>query len=188
MPNMLRRFFWFLNRFFMVPMFRLGLGGLMANPFSGYIMVLKVIGRKSAKQRPTPVNYAIHQGAVWCISGGGKTADWYKNLMAHPEIEVILPGGAIFGRVSEENDAEIRRIVLRQILMNAGFACFMEGYNPWKISDAELKAKTQDMPLLKISPLGIGAGASDPQGWTWITSLIVSILIILLLIRIIKAG
>lgn len=73
MSDVLRRFFWFLNKFFMVPMFRLGWGGLRANPFSGYIMVLKVIGRKSGKQRPTPVNYAIHQGSIWCISGGGKS-------------------------------------------------------------------------------------------------------------------
>jgi len=184
MPDPLRKFFRFLNKFFMVPMFRLGWGGLLTNPFSGYTMVLKVIGRKTGKIRPTPVNYAFHQGAVWCISGGGRTADWYKNLMTTPDIEAILPGGAIFGKVSEENDPEIRRIIIRQILKNAGFAGWMEGYNPWKISDAELKEKTGHMPLLKITPLGIGAGASDPHGWAWITTTILIILFIFLLIRI----
>jgi hypothetical protein len=182
MPPLMRKFFWFLNKFFMVPIFRLGLGGIFSNPFSGYIMVLKVIGRKSGKLRYAPVNYAIHQGAVYCISGGRKTSDWYKNMLAVPDIEVILPGGAIFGHVTEENDPEIRLIVIRQILKNAGFAGFFEGYNPRKITDIDLQDKTADMPLLKITPLGIGNGASDQAGWAWITMLVLTVLAVVLLI------
>lgn len=185
MPPVMRKVFWFLNKFFMVPVFRLGLGGILVNPISGFIMVLKVIGRKSGKTHYAPVNYAIHLGAIWCISGGRKTSDWYKNLLAHPDIEVILPGGAIFGRVTEEFDPDIRRIVIRQVLKNAGFAGFFEGYNPWKISDDELMTKISDMPLLKITPIGIGSGASDPKGWAWITLLVLAVLLILLLIWII---
>jgi len=182
MPPTMRKIFWFLNKFFMVPIFRLGLGGIFSNPFSGYIMVLKVFGRKSGKLRYAPVNYAIHKGAVWCISGGRKTSDWYKNLIANPEIEVVLPGGAVFGTVGEENDPETRRVVIRQILKNAGFAGFFEGYNPWKIGDEELAEKIADLPLMKITPQGIGNGASDPQGWAWISALVATALIILLLI------
>ena len=182
MPPVMRKIFWILNKFFMVPVYRLGLGGIFSNPLSGYIMVLKVIGRKSGKLRYAPVNYAIHQGAIWCISGGRKTSDWYKNLVANPEIEAILPGGAVFGRVSEESDPETRRIVVRQVLKNAGFAGFFEGYNPWTISDEELMEKIADLPLMKITPLGIGNGASDAHGWAWISVLAVMVLIVLLLI------
>jgi len=42
-------FFWFLNKFFMAPLFRLGFGPFFVNPLTGYIMVLKVIGRKTGK-------------------------------------------------------------------------------------------------------------------------------------------
>ena len=105
MPPLMRKIFWFLNKYFMVPIYRLGLGGIFSNPFSGYIMVLKVIGRKSGKLRYAPVNYAIYKGSVWCISGGRQSSDWYKNLMANPEIEMIMPGGALYGQVSEETDA-----------------------------------------------------------------------------------
>ena len=69
--NSLRRIFWYLNRYFMVPMFRLGLGPLMGNPFSGYIMVIKTSGRKSGLTRYAPVNYAILNGSVYCLSGWG---------------------------------------------------------------------------------------------------------------------
>jgi hypothetical protein len=184
MPPLMRRIFWFLNKFFMVPMFRLGFGSIFGNPFTGYIMILKVIGRKSGKLHFAPVNYAIFHGDIFCISGGRKTSDWYKNMLATPDIEVILPGGAIFGHVSEENDPDLRRIIIRQILKNAGFAGFFEGYNPSRISDEDLLAKIADLPLLRIRPMGIGNGASDPKGWIWITLLLLTLLIILLLVKI----
>jgi len=89
MYSALRRFFWFLNKFFMVPMFRLGFGPIMGNPFTGYIMVLKTIGRKSGKLYYVPVNYTIHEGNIYCISGFRKEADWYRNLRAVPEIDAL---------------------------------------------------------------------------------------------------
>jgi len=49
MPHLMRRIFWFLNKFFMVPMFRLGFGPFFGNPLNGYIMVLKPVGRKTGK-------------------------------------------------------------------------------------------------------------------------------------------
>jgi deazaflavin-dependent oxidoreductase (nitroreductase family) len=168
MPPIVRRFFWYLNKFFMVPVFRLGLGWLFCNPLIGYIMVLKPIGRKTGKTYYVPTNYAIHQGKVYCVSGGRKSSDWYRNLKATPEIDVIMPGGAIRGHVEEIDDPELRRVVIRKILQNAGFAGFFEGYNPYRISDDELTLKTTDLPLLRIQPIGLGSGASDPGGWAWV--------------------
>lgn len=168
MPPLMRRIFRFVNKFFMVPMFRLGLGPLFGNPFSGYIMVMKVIGRKSGKMRFAPVNYAIHQGDIYCVSGGRKTSDWYKNLLATPDVELILPGGAVYARVEEIADPAMRRVVIRQILKNAGFAGFFEGYNPWRTPDDELTARSADLPLLRFHPLGLGNGACDQGGWAWL--------------------
>jgi len=178
MPPIMRRIFWYLNKYFMVPMFRLGLGPIFVNPFVGYIMVLKTIGRKSGKRYFTPVNYAIHKGNVYCISGGRLTSDWFRNVLANPEIEIILPGGAIFARAEEVNDANEKCKVVRQVLVNAGFAGFFEGYNPRQISDEELQNKISDLPLLRFQPIGIGNGAVDPAGWAWIGVLLISILMI----------
>ena len=68
----MRFFFKILNTLFMVPMFRLGLGPFFGNPITGYIMVLKVIGRKTGKVRYVPVNYAIRNGSVYCLAGFGR--------------------------------------------------------------------------------------------------------------------
>jgi deazaflavin-dependent oxidoreductase (nitroreductase family) len=182
----MRSIFWLLNKFFMVPMFRLGLGPFFGNPFTGYIMVLKVIGRKSGKVRYAPVNYAILDGKVYCVSGFRKSADWYKNLLAHPAIEAILPGGAMAAPAVEVHDQAIRVRAIRKILQNGGFAGFFEGFNPFRIGDEELLRKTADMPLICLQPAGVGNGASDPGGWAWVwapVSLILLIQVLQLIFR-----
>jgi deazaflavin-dependent oxidoreductase (nitroreductase family) len=177
----MRRFFRFLNKYFMVPMFRLGFGPIFGNPFTGYIMVLKIVGRKTGKLRFAPVNYAILNGKVYCVSGFRKVSDWYANLRANPEIEALLPGGAVFGTASEVTDPAVKTRIIRKILQSAGFAGFFEGYNPYRISDEELASKTADMPLICIQPSGVGSGASDPGGWAWIWTPISTVVLILAL-------
>jgi deazaflavin-dependent oxidoreductase (nitroreductase family) len=161
-----RTIFRIVNRFFMVPMFRLGLGPFFGNPASGYIMVMRVVGRKTGKTRYVPVNYAIQKGSVYCLSGFGRSP-WFLNIMANPDIELILPGGAIAGHAEEVTDPAERAAVVRPILRNAGFAAIFEGLNPWKASDEALAAKTAEQPILRIRPAGIANGASDPGGWAW---------------------
>jgi deazaflavin-dependent oxidoreductase (nitroreductase family) len=165
----------------MVPMFRLGFGPFVGNSISGYIMVLKTVGRRTGKVRYAPVNYAIHKGNVYCMAGGGRISDWYRNMITAREVEAILPAGSVFGAVGEVSDLEERRVVLRKILQNAGFAGFFTGFNPFTVKDEELMRKTDEMPLLRIHPVGIGNGAFDPGGlaWFWTT---VSIILIILII------
>ena len=168
LPDYLRRTFRFLNRYFMVPMVRLGFGPFFGNPVSGYIMILKTKGRKTGKMRFSPVNYAIHNGSVYCLAGWGKTSDWYRNLVANPQVEQILPGGAFAGLAETVNDANEKRIMIRQILKNGGVAGFFEGYNPYTITDDQLDKKTAELVLVRIRPNGLGSGAADPGGWLWI--------------------
>jgi deazaflavin-dependent oxidoreductase (nitroreductase family) len=175
----MRRFFKFLNKFFMVPMFRLGFGPFFGNPISGYIMVLKIIGRKTGKLRYAPVNYAICNGKVYCMAGFGRISDWYRNLQANTQIEVILPGGTISGTAQEVSDPSERMLVIRQILKNGGFAGFFDGFNPYRINEEELLKRTANMPLISIQPAGLGSGPADPGGWAWVWASIFTILLIL---------
>jgi len=175
----MRRFFRFLNKFFMVPMFRLGFGPFFGNPLSGYIMVLKITGRKTGKLRYAPVNYAIHAGMVYCMAGFGRTSDWYRNLRTNTSIEAILPAGAISGTAQEVLDPAKRTLVIRQILKNAGFVAFLDGFNPYRIKEEELLKRTATMPLVSIQPTGMGSGPSDPGGWAWVWTPTFTILLIL---------
>jgi deazaflavin-dependent oxidoreductase (nitroreductase family) len=177
------RIFKFLNKFFMVPLFRLGLGAFVGNPFTGYIMVVKTIGRKTGKQRYAPVNYAIRNGSIYCMAGFGKGTHWYRNLQAHPNIELITPGGPLAGIAEEATNSDEALIVIRQILKNGGFAGFFAGFNPFTVSDTELNEKTKDYPLVRIRPIGVGSGASDAGGWLWMLSFAVTVVALWLVLR-----
>jgi deazaflavin-dependent oxidoreductase (nitroreductase family) len=179
LPSSLRYIFWFLNKFFIVPIFHLGIGPFFGNPIWGYMMVLKTTGRKSGKTRYSPVNYAILNGDIYCMAGWGQIADWYRNLLASPHIELILPSGSLAG-VAEEVAASTERITaLRKVLKAGGFAGFMLGVNPYTASDEKLAENTKEIPLIRIKPCGIGSGASDPGGWLWIPLLILMALLAL---------
>jgi deazaflavin-dependent oxidoreductase (nitroreductase family) len=170
----LRRVFNRLNKYFMVPAFRLGLGGLIGNPLTGYMMVIKTTGRKTGRVRYTPVNYAILDGCVYCMSGFGPKANWYANLLAHPCIEIILPGGTYWGEAEAVTDAAESLRATRQILKNGGFAGFMLGFNPFTASDDEVRQKCQGLPITRIRPVGIASGPADPGGWLWVAMILLS--------------
>jgi len=181
--RVLRRILKFINMFFMVPLFQLGLGSFVGNPITGYIMVVKTIGRKTGKKRSVPVNYAILDGNIYCMAGFGKGTDWYRNLQSQPNIEIILPCGPLAGVAEDATNSEEATRILRQLLKNSGFAGFFAGFNPFTVSDAELREKTKDFPLVRIRPTGVGNGAGDAGGWLWVLSLVVSVVVLWLLLR-----
>jgi hypothetical protein len=179
----LQRIFKFFNRFFMVPLFRLGLGPFVGNPITGYIMVLRTTGRVSGKRRYAPVNYAILEGNLYCMAGFGEGTDWFRNLQECPNIEILTPSGPLAGVAEDASNSEEYLLVVRQLLKNSGFAGFLAGFNPYSLSDTELREKTIEYPLIRIRPTGIGSGAGDAGGWLWVLVLVVLIIVMWLVIR-----
>ncbi len=171
----LRGIFRVLNRYFMVPVFRLGLGSLIVNPFSGYIMVVKTTGHKTGRVRYVPVNYAILDGSVYCLAGFGAASHWYRNVQANPSVELLLPGRSIHGVAEEVTDTGERVRGLRQVLKNGGFAGFFTGFNPFTALDYVVLDQCRGLPLLRIRVDGVGSGPADPGGWLWLLGAGVSV-------------
>jgi deazaflavin-dependent oxidoreductase (nitroreductase family) len=70
-------------------LYRLGLGGLMTNR----MVLLNHVGRKSGKLRQAVVEVARYDKAndtIYIASGWGVKSDWYRNLLANPEITVQM--------------------------------------------------------------------------------------------------
>ena len=138
LAEFLRRFFWWLNRF-MIFMWRLGLGIWLNDArTSGQIMIITNIGRKSGLRRQTPVNYAIVDGELYCTSGFGRLADWYRNVRVQPKVEIWLPHGRWIGEVDDITSRKHSPdyiYLMRQVLIGSGFAALLAGINPRTMSD-----------------------------------------------------
>ena len=98
-------------------------------------------------------------------------------------MEIVRQGGPAGQRVgpADATTPGVPRSVNRA-MKNGGFAGFFEGYNPWKIGDADLAEKTAGFPLIVIRPTGMGNGAADPKGWAWIGWLAVLAALVLFLV------
>jgi deazaflavin-dependent oxidoreductase (nitroreductase family) len=55
---------------------------------AGRVLVLTTIGRKSGQPRSTPLQYEKVEGVYYVASARGVQADWYRNLLACPQVSV----------------------------------------------------------------------------------------------------
>lgn len=158
--SVLRAFFRLVNRFIVVPAFQMGLGRIVSNSLTGDIMVLGVTGRKTGKIRYTPVSYARIGERIYCYQGKVMKGQWYRNLMANPAVEVLLPGGRFSGRGEEVRDAAEKLQAMRQILKGSGLNSSMYGFDPATAPDEAIREMTKDMPVVRIMLESIGFSPS----------------------------
>lgn len=54
------------------------------------VLVLTTLGRKSGKPRSTPLQFEEVEGVYYVTSARGVQADWFRNLVACPQVEVRI--------------------------------------------------------------------------------------------------
>jgi deazaflavin-dependent oxidoreductase (nitroreductase family) len=146
-------------------------------------MVITHTGRKTGLKRHTPVNYTIVDGEVYCTAAMGSISDWYRNIMANPEVEVWLPNGWWAGVAEEVTDAGIRMPLLRQVLVDSGFAARAAGIDPATLTNEELDTMTSDYCLIHIRRTEARTGPAGPGDLSWVWPLATMILLPLVLFR-----
>jgi deazaflavin-dependent oxidoreductase (nitroreductase family) len=166
--EMIRQGFKYFNRF-MLLMWRLGLGPWVnAWPdVLGRIMVITHTGRKTGLSRRTPVNYAEVDGELYCTAAYGSKADWYRNIVTDPQVEVWLPDGWWAGVAHEVTDSDARMRCLRQVLIGSGFAARAAGIDPVVMSDEELAEVTAPYRLMRIDRTEARTGPDGPGDLSW---------------------
>ncbi len=170
---------------FMLGMWHLGLGSWVNfwPAVGGRIMVLVHVGRSTGKPRRTPVNYAISEGHIYCTAAFGPAADWYKNVLGNPSVEVWLHDGWWAGVATDVSDSESRLALLREVLIGSGFASYLAGIAPKSISDAELARKTQEYRLLRIERRHALSGRGGPGELSWVWPIAAFVLLAVLMFR-----
>lgn len=160
----LRRAFLVFNRWLAAPLIHIGGGPLVASPFAGSILVLRTIGRRTGRVREAPLGYAVIDGRVVVVAGYGRDAHWFRNALAEPAVEVLLPGASLAGRAAEITDPIERRTAFRTLIASMGVVGRLTLGDVRGKSDAEVDRLAEALPMLAITPTAFRPGPFDPGG------------------------
>jgi deazaflavin-dependent oxidoreductase (nitroreductase family) len=170
----LQRAFIVVNRGVMAPLARARLGWLVGNPLTGYVMVLRTRGRRSGRIREAPLGYVIRDGAIYCVAGYGTSTPWYRNLLAHPDVEVLLPTRRLLGRAEPVTDPAEWLPAYRALIASFGFLGRAVVGDVALLEDDELLAGHRALPVIRIRPRAgeppVEGGRFDPGGVGWCLS------------------
>jgi deazaflavin-dependent oxidoreductase (nitroreductase family) len=158
------------NRWAMLPLLDAGLGPWMGTPIGGWLLVLRVRGRKSGLVREVPLSYLIAEGSAWVMAGFGDMSEWYRNLLADPSVEILLPGRSVRCAAVPVGDEATRARILPRLVRAAGVPGYLTGCDPYRAPAAALLAATAGLPLIRLQPVAgpLVAGPDDPGGTGWI--------------------
>jgi deazaflavin-dependent oxidoreductase (nitroreductase family) len=158
------------NRFSTVPLLRAGLGPWLGTPIGGYLLLLRNRGRTSGIVRETPLSYLVAEGAAWVCAGMGPSAHWYRNILADPRVEVVLPGRTVACIAEDVRDPEVRDRMMPALVRALGLPGSLGGVDPRRGTDDEILAAYGWVPLVRLRPLDglLAAGPDDPGGTAWI--------------------
>jgi len=147
--NNLRRVFHVMD-YFMVFLWKIGLGRLINcwPAVGGRIMVLRHRGRKSGKEYLTPINYAFVENELYGAAGFGPCTDWYRNILANPDVQVWLPDGRRRAHACDVSDSPSRVSLLRAITIASGLAGPLLGVDQRKLTDEQMGTVAKDYRLI----------------------------------------
>lgn len=182
----LQRGFLLLNGGFMAPLLRSGYGWLIGNPFTGHLMLLRTRGRRTGLLREAPLGYVIKDGCVYCVAGYGEPTPWFRNLLAEPDVEVILPTRRFHGRAEPVSDPVEWVAAYRALIASFGFIGGAIVGDVRGLDDEALLARDRALPVIRITPTdGSGpliSGAFDPGGSGWLLSSGASLILVVLVV------
>ncbi len=171
----MHRGFLVVNKYLSVPALRMGLGSLMSTPVAGYLMILRTRGRKSGETREAPLGYVIKDGCVYVWAGFGVRTQWYRNILADPHVECLLPSAAFAGIAETVTDPEEWLPAATALRDALGVIGRLTITDPAGASEEELEELRTRLPLVRIRPTGIAAGPADPGGLGWVVVQVASI-------------
>jgi deazaflavin-dependent oxidoreductase (nitroreductase family) len=163
----LRRGFRILDRM-LVPALRAGLGIVLSNPCSGYLMVLRTRGRLTGRVRDVPVAYVIVDGALYFCAGFGVGTSWYRNLLANPHVEITLPGRTLAGVATPVTDPGEWTRSYRALIGSLRVLGRLTVGDIRQLDDAALLSLHGGIPMLRLWPSSLVSGPLDPGGRFWL--------------------
>ena len=133
-------------------LYALGLGPLVGR----LVLLLTTTGRKSGLPRTTALQYEEVDGAIYLGSSKGTQADWFKNLVANPNVCIRVKSRQFSGKAQAVSDpaviTDFLELRLRRHPRMVGAMLKSEGL-PAAPSRAELETYASKLALAIIRPL-----------------------------------
>ncbi|OGO64426.1 MAG: hypothetical protein A2030_00575 [Chloroflexi bacterium RBG_19FT_COMBO_50_10] len=120
---------------------------------SRQVLVLTTIGRKSGRPRSTPLQFEEAEGVYYGASARGVTADWYRNLVTCPRVDVLV-GDKRFTTLAElmtdpVQIADFLELRLKRHPRFMGIMLRLEGL-PRKYSRADLEKFAERLAIVAL--------------------------------------
>jgi len=131
--------------------YAVGLGPLIG----GLVLLLTTTGRRTGKRRVTPLQYEEEGGRIYLGAARGQEADWFRNIVANPQVEVRVAARRFAGLAEAITDpapiADFLELRLRRHPRMVGAMLRAEGLsrNP---SRGELERAASRLALVVITP------------------------------------
>jgi deazaflavin-dependent oxidoreductase (nitroreductase family) len=106
-------------------------GGRLLNSFGTMKVVeLHTVGRTSGKKRTTMLTAPIHEDGNYVLvaskGGDDRDPDWYRNLVANPDIELTIDGKTLEMTARVASDEEKAEMWPRIVEAYKGYAGYQE--------------------------------------------------------------
>ena len=135
----------------MKTLYAIGLGRLVGR----LVLLLTTTGRKTGLPRVTPLQYEEIDGAIYLGSSRGQKADWFRNILADPHVEVRVKARRFRGVAETVTDplriADFLELRLRRHPKMIGAIMQREGLPAWP-ERAQLEAYAAKLTMVVIWP------------------------------------
>jgi len=120
-------------------LYAVGLGPLLGR----VILLLTTTGRKSGLPRVTPLQFEEFDGDYYIASARGQEADWFKNILANPQVHVQIRDREFEALVEPVTDpariADFIELRLRRHPLMIRLIMHLFDGLPWRFNRAELE-------------------------------------------------
>jgi deazaflavin-dependent oxidoreductase (nitroreductase family) len=132
-------------------LYAIGLGPLIGR----LVLLLTTTGRKTGLPRVTPLQYEEIDGAFYLGSSRGQKADWFRNILANPHVEVHVKSRRFRGVAETVTDplriADFLELRLRRHPKMIGAILQSEGLSA-QPERAQLEAYAAKLAMVVVRP------------------------------------
>jgi len=119
------------------------------------ILLLTTTGRKTGRSRITPLQFEDVNGIYYVASARGVNADWYRNILVNPEVQVEVAGDQFAAKAEAITDpariADFLEIRLERHPRMIRAMLRLEGMPP-NFTRSELEEFSREKSLVALHP------------------------------------